>query len=204
MQADIFHAHVAHCTPPPPFHPGVCPPPFHPGVCRVHIRIVSLSRPCPPPPPTPTNLQVFAAFKLPRPFPSLSPPHHQVFAAFIGIIAGLGITLLCLAVYRRALPTFISSYPSPSRSSSGFRRLHRHHCRAGHHTALPGGLQAGPAGTALLNRAGGHVLLHHRDGDRAVRDAAHDTLHFLLRGVIVTAYLYMTPLTANYTLYLEE
>ena len=27
-----------------------------------------------------------------------------VYASFIGIIAGLGITLLCLAVYKRALP----------------------------------------------------------------------------------------------------
>jgi presenilin 1 len=27
-----------------------------------------------------------------------------VFASYLGIIAGLGITLLCLAIYQRALP----------------------------------------------------------------------------------------------------
>ncbi len=32
------------------------------------------------------------------------PPAHAVFASYLGIIAGLGLTLLCLAIFQRALP----------------------------------------------------------------------------------------------------
>ena len=40
-----------------------------------------------------------------QPIPPAPPPSTlAVFAAYLGIIAGLGLTLLCLALFERALP----------------------------------------------------------------------------------------------------
>lgn len=56
-----------------------------------------------PQPTTPPHPKATPA-RTPNPHPQQPPPHPPVYASFLAIIAGLGITLLLLALARKALP----------------------------------------------------------------------------------------------------